>query len=387
MSEPMRRYGYPANKLCSRNQTNPGGSPSNDSHSGIWRWKHLSRGWLLVGMGSLGLWLGSCGGGVATSPRVEDGGSGAVEVAPLQVVATTSVLCDLTQQILRADSSGLQLTCLMEPGANPHSYQPTPQDRRLLEAAALVLYDGYDASPRILQLLEGAGLDPSRQVAVYEVAVPNPLVFQGDAHDHAHDDGHDPEPEPAIEEDPTIPKPDPHVWHRAVHNGAIVSVITEALMTLNPSQASVYQQQGQALEEEFSSLETWIINQVQTIPPNHRWLVTPHDAFRYYGQAYGLEVEGILSGLSGAERPSPRQLQSLVDDLHDRQIPALFAQRFEQLPLLGTIAQDAQIPLITPGLYAEGPGAADSDAPTMQKMLAVNTCTIVTHLGGTCTPP
>ena len=109
-----------------------------------------------------------------------------------QVVASYSVLCDLTEQIA-ADT--VDVTCLIEAGEDPHVYSATPSDRRAIESADLVLYGGYGFEPDIIQMVESTdGNTPV--VAVSEVAVTDPLL--GEAHDHGshghdeHDDhGHD----------------------------------------------------------------------------------------------------------------------------------------------------------------------------------------------------
>ena len=106
-----------------------------------------------------------------------------------QVVATTSVLCDLAQQIAQ---DTVALTCLVEAGQDPHTYATKPSDRRAIDEADLVLYDGYDATSELIQIVETSS-NPAPKVAVYEAAVPEPLM--GEAHDHGHDHEDDPEHE------------------------------------------------------------------------------------------------------------------------------------------------------------------------------------------------
>lgn len=311
------------------------------------------------------------------------------------VVVTTSVLCDLTRQIAQET---IDLTCLLAPGQDPHTYQSKPSDRQAIDEADLVLYDGYGFAPSMIGLIEASD-NAAPKVAVYEVAVPNPLMGEGHDHDHAegephaadhseeHGDDHDhAEADPATtadhDEDDRVA--DPHIWHNAVNNGAIAAVIADSLVKMNPAQAELYEANAAELTTLFAELDTWMQAQVDTIPPNNRKLVTTHDSFRYFADAYGMEVKGALGGLSTQERPSPKTLTSLVDQVKAAQVPAIFAESTTNPELINAIAQNAEVKVADQPLFVEGPGTADSIAPSMQAMLVANTCTIVNALGGTC---
>jgi len=319
----------------------------------------------------------------ATSPT--DGA-----VALPQVVATTSVLCDLTEQIAQ---DTIALTCLMAPGQDPHTYQAKPSDRQAIDEADLVLYGGYGFAPALIGLVEASN-NSAPKVAVYEVAVPEPLV--GEAHDHAHDHehGHDHEHDHGHEHgeaeeddhDPSqeAPAADPHVWHSASNNGAIATVIATNLAQINPEQADSYKATAAALKEQFAELDAWIQAQVDTIPADNRKLITTHDAFRYFANAYGLEVSGALSGLSTEEKPAAATLTSLVEQVKAARVPAIFAESTTNPDLINTVASNAAVKVAEQPLFVEGPGGPGSNAETTQEMLIANTCTIVNALGGTC---
>lgn len=317
-----------------------------------------------------------------------------------KVVATTSVLCDLTEQIAQ---DTVNLTCLLEAGQDPHTYQAKPSDRQAVDEADLILYDGYDFAPSVIGLVE-ASSNSAPRVAVFEVAVPEPLM--GAAHDHDHDHDHDATNEQHTEDEPhdhsheddhdhshegegvaqneAALVADPHIWHSAINNGAMVEVIADELAKLNPDQADLYDDNAAQLTELFAQLDRWITTQITTIPAGNRKLVTTHDAFRYFADAYNLEVKGALGGLSTAERPSAKTLTDLADQVKAAQVPAIFAESTTNPELINTIARDAEVKVADQPLFVEGPGADDSNAPTVQAMLMVNTCTIVNALGGTC---
>lgn len=353
-----------------------------------------------------------------TAPN--DATSSAAETAAEmpQVVVTSSVLCDLTEQIAQ---DTIELTCLMEPGQDPHTYQVKPSDRQAIENANLVLYDGYDFAPGLTGLVDASG-DSATRVAVLEAAVPEPLMGEGHDHDHDHAEGEDHEHSDEIAatgEDPDHEHEgddhshdhaegddhahddeaaaaggehehgeeevaDPHIWHSAENNGAIADVIATHLAKVNPDQVDFYQNNAATLMDQFAQLDTWIQAQVSTIPAGNRKLVTTHDAFRYYADAYGIEVEGALSGLSTEEQPSPGTLTSLVNQVKEAQVPAIFAETTTNPDLINTVARNASVKVAEQPLFVEGPGGAGTAAETTQAMLVVNTCTIVTALGGTC---
>jgi len=327
-----------------------------------------------------------------------------------QVVATTSVICDLTEQIAQ---DTIALTCLMDPGQDPHTYQAKPSDRQAIDEADLVLYDGYDFAPGLIGLVD-ASSNSAPKVAVYEAAVPEPLMgaghdhghdhAEGEAHDHDHaeeeghdhaegeahnhaegeDHDHDHAEGEAHDHGEGELVADPHIWHSATNNAAITEVIATNLAKVNPDQAEVYDQNAAALTEQFTALDTWIQSQVDTIPASNRNLVTTHDAFRYYADAYGIAVKGALSGLSTEEQPSAATLTGLVDQVKAAQVPAIFAESTTNPDLINTVASNAAVKVAEQPLFVEGPGGAGTAAETTQEMLVANTCTIVNALGGTC---
>ncbi|WP_035984933.1 metal ABC transporter solute-binding protein, Zn/Mn family [Leptolyngbya sp. KIOST-1] len=338
---------------------------------------------------ALGL-VGCSGDDVAvTSP---DDAAAAEAESPV-VVATTSVICDLTEQIAETT---VALTCLLEPGVDPHTYQVRPSDRQAIEQADLILYDGYNAAPSLIAVVENSTTAAER-VAVFEVAVPDPLL--GAAHDHSHDHGHDHSHDHGHDHDHDHGHdhdhdhgatadgelvPDPHVWHNPIHNAAMVSVIADSLAQINPDQADFYAENADRLASQFAEIDRWIQAQVTTVPADQRQLVTTHEAFNYFAAAYGFEVKGALSGLSTEERPTPGAMRALVDQVKAAQVPAIFAEDTTNPQLIESVANDAGVSVAEQPLLVEGPGERGSDAETVQAMLVANTCTIVSALGGEC---
>jgi manganese/iron transport system substrate-binding protein len=276
----------------------------------------------------------------------------------LNVVATSTILGDWTEQI---GAEHIELTNILQPGDDPHVYEPTPLDSRALEAADLIFYNGYDLEPGLIRLINAAGTQADK-VAVGEAVPPLQLDKNGQT------------------------TPDPHVWGSAENAIVMVAVIRDALIEHSPDHQPEFTQNADRLIAELEQLHSWIQQQTTTIPLNQRQLVTTHDAFQYYARAYGLTVSGTLIGISTEEQPSAQTVQQLVERLRQLQVPAIFAETTINPQLIGTVAAEANIQLAEQELYSDSVGAAGSGAETYVKMMVRNTQAIVENLGGQLTP-
>jgi manganese/iron transport system substrate-binding protein len=292
----------------------------------------------------------------------------------LKVVATSSVLCDLTQTIA---AETIDLTCLVKAGVDPHVYEPTPEDRKAIEDAQLVLYSGYDFEPSLIKLIT-ASSSPAPKVAVGEVAVPKPLMGE---HEHGHEEeaaGATAEAEPHAEGE----EPDPHIWHSAQNGIQMVKVIQDNLTKAAPANADLYAKNAQALTAELTQIDSWIKSQIATIPADSRKLVTTHNALGYYSEAYDIPVEEALQGISTEEKPTAARLKELTEEIKADRVPTIFAEITESTKLLETVAQEANVKISEQELFADGLGETGSAGDTYPKMLIANTQAIVEGLGG-----
>lgn len=276
------------------------------------------------------------------------------------VVATNTIVCDLTKQIA---ATSVNLQCLIEPGTDPHVYQPKPGDRKAIEQAKLILYGGYDFESGLIKLIQATSNSVTK-VAVNELAVPNPQKFEEDGK--------------------TVT--DPHVWHHAQNGVAMAKVINESLSKLKPAQANFYSKNTQKITSEINQIDTWIKSQVGTIPKQNRKLVTTHDALGYYAQAYGIPVERALGGISTEAAPTASRVSTLVKDLKTTGVPTIFAEVTTDSKLITAVAKNANVKVSERELYADSLGEKGSEADSYQKMLIANTQSIVEGLGGKYTP-
>jgi manganese/iron transport system substrate-binding protein len=293
----------------------------------------------------------------------------------LKVVATSSVLCDLTNTVAAAT---IDLTCLVKAGTDPHVYEPTPEDRKAIEDAQLVLYSGYDFEPSLIKLIT-ASSTPGTKVAVGEVAVPKPLMGE---HEHGHEEEHAAGEKSAEGTQAEGEEPDPHVWHNAQNGIQMVKVIQDNLTKAAPANADLYAKNAQALTAELTQVDSWIKSQIATIPAASRKLVTTHDALGYYAEAYGIPVEGALQGISTEEKPTAARVKELTEEIKADRVPTIFAEITESTRLLETVAKEANVKISEQELFADGLGETGSAGDTYPKMLIANTRAIVEGLGG-----
>ncbi|MGL4620707.1 metal ABC transporter solute-binding protein, Zn/Mn family [Chroococcidiopsis sp.] len=272
------------------------------------------------------------------------------------VVATNSVTCGLTQEIA---ANTIDLKCLIEPGADPHLYQPTPEDSKAIEQAQLILYGGYNFESGLIKLIKATS-NPASKVAVHEIGVPKPQQLEEDGQ--------------------TVT--DPHVWHNAQNGVRIANAIADSLSQALPNNAAKYTSNTKQLTGELKQIHTWIKSQIQTIPPGQRKLVTTHDAMGYYANAYEIPIEGALQGISTEERPTAARVAELVKDIRKSGVPTIFAEKTVNPQLIEAVAREANVKVAERELYADSLGEPGTDGDTYPKMLVANTRTIVEGLGG-----
>jgi len=294
----------------------------------------------------LGLWISGCDGANTNQSSDNDDRP--------NVVATSTIIQDLTEQV---GGDEIELTGILQPGVDPHIYEPVPADSRALEAADLILFNGYNLEPGLIKQMNAAGVNASK-FAVAEVVTPLDLDDEG------------------------TKQPDPHVWGDAENAIKMVKGIRDQLIALSPEDEEEFSQNAAQLTEQLQQLDSWITQQIETIPAKQRQLVTTHDAFQYYARAYGLEVTGTLIGISTEEQPSAQTVQALSDAIKATKVPAIFAETTINPELIKTVAQEAGVKLAPAELYSDSIGAAGSDSDSYAKMLIANTRTIVEALGG-----
>ena len=272
----------------------------------------------------------------------------------LKVVSTSTIIADLATKV---GGDEIEHTGILEPGADPHVYEPVPSDSVAFEKADLILYNGYNLEPSLIKMMNAAGVK-AKKLAVGEVVKPLDFEYQGQT------------------------EPDPHVWGDANNGIKMINAIRDQLSELSPEYQSEFRENAAKLTAELAQLDTWIKEKIATIPENQRQLVTTHDAFQYYAKAYGLKITGTLIGINTEEQPSAQTVKNLVKELKASKVPAIFGETTINPTLIQTVAQEAGVKLAEKQLYSDSIGAKGSEADSYTKMLTTNTRIIVEALGG-----
>ncbi|MCM2972917.1 metal ABC transporter solute-binding protein, Zn/Mn family [Larsenimonas suaedae] len=296
-------------------------------------------------------WLLGCSLGVAASP------------APLNVVTTIGMLGDVTENI---GGRCVDVVSLMGPGIDPHTYQARASDVPTLNNADLILYSGYSLEGKLASVLERFK-QRRPTLAVSERAIaPDRLIRVNDAYGT-----------------------DPHLWMDVELWGALVPTIAEAIKAQRPECADTIAANAETYRMRLSALDDWITRSIKTIPEQQRILVTAHDAFNYYGRAYGIDVEGI-QGISTETETGIADIRAMANVVAERQVPAMFVESTISPRTIRSVIEAArqkgQTIEVGGELYSDAMGETGRFEGTYIGMLYANTQRIVTALGGRPAP-
>jgi manganese/zinc/iron transport system substrate-binding protein len=247
------------------------------------------------------------------------------------VVATTTMVRDLAEQV---GGGAVRVVGLMGPGVDPHNYVPRLSDSRLLEEADLVLFSGLHLEGRFQSTLEAMAKRGHHVVAV-SAGVPDERLL-------------------APQEDFEGAK-DPHFWGDPELWAMAVGPVVEALQKVAPADAEAIAQRGQAYLSELAELARWAREKLEQVPPERRVLVTSHDAFFYFGRAYGFEVRG-LQGVSTAAEAGLRDRSALVAFLRAQGVPTVFAETSLNAKGIAAVALEAGVKLSPEPLFSDALG-------------------------------
>ncbi|WP_137702820.1 metal ABC transporter solute-binding protein, Zn/Mn family [Marimonas lutisalis] len=280
--------------------------------------------------------------------------------APLRVVATTGMIADTARQI-GGDLTEVQ--SLMGPGVDPHSYRQTRSDIVALTRADLVLRHGLYLEAQLEELFSRL----SKRVTVTNVgeAVPKDQLLA-----HADYDN----------------KYDPHVWMVPTLWAHAADAIRDTLIAAMPDQSDRFRETAMAFRSQLDQLDAYARAMLSTVPEPSRVLLTAHDAFGYFGRAYGWEVVGI-QGISTESEAGLNRIADLVDMLVTRRIGAAFVEtsvsdRNIRALVEGAAARGHEL-RIGGELFSDAMGPPDSYEGTYIGMIDHNVTTITRALGGT----
>ncbi|MBK1784138.1 metal ABC transporter solute-binding protein, Zn/Mn family [Prauserella cavernicola] len=278
----------------------------------------------------------------------------------LRLVTTTNFLDDTVRQI---GGEHVETERLMGPGVDPHLYQAKASDLTEMRRADAVIAVGL--------YLEG-----SLQQTLDEIARTKPVLFAGEAI-----------PDSELLSPPAGAAPeeehDPHVWFDPNLWVHVVDSVTAELARLDPEHAADYRRNGAAYRAEVLAMADDVRDLIQRIPPAHRQLVTSHDAFRYFGRAFGMQVVAI-QGISTQQEATTADISRVADDLAASGVRSVFVEtsvpRQTLNSVLAAASQQGSHIGIGGELYSDSAGDDGTPGGTYLGMVRANAETLVEGL-------
>ena len=275
----------------------------------------------------------------------------------LQIVATTGMVADLVQNIAK-DSA--VVSALMGPGVDPHLYKATHGDLVKLQEADIIFYNGLHLEGKMGEIFES--LSKVKTVIAISDNIPQELLLS----------------------DPKYPdSPDPHIWFDANLWSLTIPLVVETLSNADTENTEYYAMNGQIYREKLNELHKFHQEEIQRIQPEKRILITAHDAFHYYGNAYGIQVRG-LQGISTLSEFGLKDRVDLVNYIVSEGIPAVFVETSVAekniLAIVEGCKQKGHIIRIGGSLFSDAMGEQGTPEGTYIGMAKANTKTIVQGL-------
>lgn len=240
----------------------------------------------LLFLSVLAMALGAC------APQVPDSGK-------LQVVTTIGQIADAARNI---GGDLIDVTPLMGPGVDPHLYVASEGDVTTLQNADVILYNGLFLEAQMDNILQ--------QISEYKTVVPVAESIPTDR----------------LLASPIYPdEHDPHVWFDVQLWRIVVETVRDTLMEADPANAAAFEANAASYLAELDTLDAYVLSQAEKLSAEERVLITAHDAFNYFGRAYGFEVMG-LQGISTQSEASTSDVQELANIIVERRIPAVFIE-------------------------------------------------------------
>lgn len=287
--------------------------------------------------------------------------------AQVQVVASFSILGDLVQQI---GGERVAVTTIVGPDADTHVYEPTPADAAALSKAGLVVVNGLGFEGWMQRLTEASGyagpvVVASDGVVTHDMAEDD---HDADAEDHDSEDGHHHE------------GTDPHAWQSLANGVIYVENIRKGLCSVDAAGCNAYSANASAYAAKLTALDTSIRAGIEAIPADRRKVITSHDAFGYFAEAYGVTFLAP-EGISTDAEPSAADVARLITQIKAEGVTAVFLENMSDARLISQIAREAGV---TPGgtLYADALSAAGGPAATYLDMFNTNAALLTAAMAG-----
>lgn len=268
-----------------------------------------------------------------------------------KVVATFSILADFAREV---GGDRIELTSLVGPDGDGHVYSPTPADAKKLADARIILSNGLKFEGWIDRLVKASGTKATLVVATKGIKAIEVEDDHGHGHKHGHDHG----------------DLDPHAWQSVANAKVYVANIRDALIAADEAGRSVYEANARAYLEKLDALDAEIKAGIARIPTERRRVITSHDSFGYFAQAYGVEFISP-QGISTEAEASARDVGRIIRQIKRDKVQAVFLENVSDPRLIERIAKETGA-RIGGRLYSDALSAQTGPAGTYIEMIRHN---------------
>ena len=261
---------------------------------------------------------------------------------PMKVSASFSILGDMVKQV---GGDRVQVFTFVGPNGDAHVYEPTPADAKELSELRILFINGLGLEGWMTRLEKSSGFKGTVVTASKGVA-----------------------PRKMVEDEKTIT--DPHAWQSLANGKIYVANIRDALIAADPDGKATYEANARKFLDGIAAMETTVKEAVAKIPPSHRKIITTHDAFGYFGAAYGMEFIAP-EGVSTESEASAKDVAKIIRQIKAEKIPAVFLENVTDFRLLDQIAKETGAK-IGGTLFSDALSPPDGPAPTYLDMFRNN---------------
>jgi len=274
--------------------------------------------------------------------------------APLKVVASFSILGDMVKNV---GGDRVDVVTLVGPGGDTHVYQPTPADAKSVARANLIFVSGLGFEGWMERLVKTSG-GAGRVATASEGVTPLTEPSERDAR----------------------PVTDPHAWQDLQNGKLYVANIEKALAQADPDGAQIYAANAAAYTRKIEAMDAWVKARFASIPQAQRKIITSHDAFGYFGRAYGVTILAPV-GYSTESEASALRVGSLIHQIKNENVKALFVENMSDPRLIERIGKETGVNL-SGALYSDALSPPNGPAATYLDMFKNNVTLMVAAMRG-----
>jgi ABC-type Zn uptake system ZnuABC Zn-binding protein ZnuA len=271
---------------------------------------------------------------------------------PIRVSSFSTILTEVAQQV---GGTRVAVTGHVQPGVDPHEFEPKPADMKIVSDAQLILLSAKHMEGYVGKLKEATGAQGR-------------LVEVGDGFSSLR---------MPDEKDPARTAEDPHWWHSVTNVGKAAKIVRDELIKISPADQALFAENAAKYLARLETLQKWARAKIAELPRDQRKLVTSHDAFQYFARENGFTIYAI-EGISSGDQPSSKKVGDIIAAIRTQHVKAIFPESIENPKVLTEITRETGVK-IGGQLYADGLGE-EKEVSTYEGMYQHNVSAIVEAL-------